>query len=461
MAKEVFMPKLSSTMEVGTLLQWFKAEGDPVEVGEPLFEIMTDKINIEVESYEEGVLLKRYYDVDEEIPVNAVIGYVGEENEEVPEEPPAADGEADDGAISQAEGGRKYTPSDVPTAVAPGTDGTPAAAVSGAEKAPADADGKVRATPAARRVAREQNVELGSVKGSGPKGRVHEQDVKDALDSTKATPLAGKIAGDQDVDLSQVEGSGPHGKVRKADVMQHTAASAQVQLSEDTERIKLKGLRKAVADKMVQSTSTIPHVTLTSEVDMTHVIDVRKSLLPIIEKQTGYRLSYTEILMKATSQVLEAHPRVNASLIDHEIVLNKSVNIGLAVDVEDGLIVPSVKEVNHKGLAELTEVSKTVGKKARDNQLTPAEMTGSTFSISNLGMYAVDGFTPIINPPETAILGVGRIVEKPVVVDGEVEVRPMMVLSLSFDHRAIDGAPAAAFLTDLKERLENPYGLLI
>src|SRR5699024_2160916 len=257
----------------------------------------------------------------------------------------------------------------------------------------------------------------------------------------KATPLAGKIAGDQGVDLAQVEGTGAHGKVRKDDVLQHTspAAAAQGAPDEDAERIKLKGLRKAVADKMVQSTTEIPHVTLTSEVDMTHVIDVRKTLLPIIEKQTGYRVSYTEILMKAVSQLMDAHPRVNASLVDNEIVLNKSVNIGLAVAVEDGLIVPSVKDADKKGLAQLTKVSKTLGQKARENKLTPDEMTGSTFSISNLGMYAIDGFTPIINPPETAILGVGRIVEKPVVIDGEIEVRPMMTLSLSFDHRVIDG----------------------
>lgn len=450
MAKEVFMPKLSSTMEEGTLLEWLKEEGDPVEVGEPIFEIMTDKINIEVEAYEEGVLLKRYYDVDAVIPVNAVIGYVGEEGEDVPEDPPEAG--ANDSAGAQAGSDEDA-----------GQTGASADEESGSEDVQDDTEGeKVRATPAARRVARQENVNLASIQGSGPKGRRHEQDVKDALDSTKATPLAGKIAGDQGVNLAEVDGTGAHGKVRKDDVLQHTTpATAQGAPDEDAERIKLKGLRKAVADKMVQSTSEIPHVTLTSEIDMTHVIDVRKTLLPIIEKQTGYRVSYTEILMKAVSQLMDAHPRVNASLVGNEIVLNKSVNIGLAVAVEDGLIVPSVKDADKKGLAQLTKVSKTLGQKARDNKLTPDEMTGNTFSISNLGMYAIDGFTPIINPPETAILGVGRIVEKPVVIDGEIEVRPMMALSLSFDHRAIDGAPAAAFLTDLKEQLENPYGLLI
>lgn len=442
MAKEVFMPKLSSTMEVGTLLEWFKEEGDSIEIGEPLFEIMTDKINIEVESYEEGVLLKKYYQADDEIPVNTVVGYVGEANEDVPAEPPALAGEEESAADSDnaEDKAEKKEPA--------------------AEEQAETSSDKVRATPAARRVARENNMQLSAIKGSGPKGRVHEQDVVESADSQRATPFAEKIAADKGIDLSQVQGTGARGKIEKADVTGY-ASAVQSEPAEEPERIKLKGLRKAVADKMLESTQNIPHVTLTSEIDMSQVIGVRKSLLPVIEKQTGYRLSYTEIIIKAVAHVLGNHPKVNASLVGNEIVMNKNVNIGLAVAVENGLIVPSVPDANKKGLAELTEVSKALGLKAREGKLSPAEMSGSTFSISNLGMYAVDGFTPIINPPETAILGVGRIVEKPVVVDGAVEVRSMMVLSLSFDHRAIDGAPAAAFLTELKDRLENPYGLLV
>ncbi|SES92198.1 pyruvate dehydrogenase E2 component (dihydrolipoamide acetyltransferase) [Oceanobacillus limi] len=446
MAKEVFMPKLSSTMAVGTLLQWFKEEGETVEVGEPLFEIMTDKINIEVESYEEGVLLKRYYEVDEEIPVNAVIGYVGEAGEEVPEKAPAVDAEAN--ADEEVE-------TEVVETQSTQKDGASAQTE----------DGKVRATPAARRVARENEFDLASVVGTGPKGRIHEQDVVEAVGANKvfATPLAEKIANENGVDLREVTGTGSRGKIEKADVLAYMNGSSSSKKAEELEgeRVKLKGLRKAVADKMVESTRSIPHVTLTSEVDMTKVIELRKALLPVVEAQTGYRLSFTEVIMKTVAHTLGNHPKVNASLVGDEIIMNKDVNIGLAVAVENGLIVPSVKQANKKGLAALTEVSKTLGAKARENKLTPDEMSGSTFTISNLGMYAIDGFTPIINPPETAILGVGRIVEKPVVVDGSVEVRPMMVLSLSFDHRAIDGAPAAAFLTELKESLEDPYSLLV
>lgn len=443
MLKEVFMPKLSSTMEVGTLLEWFKEEGDPVEIGEPLFEIMTDKINIEVESYEEGILLKKYYDVDDEIPVNEIVAFIGEADDKAPDAPPAANdaGTADGSEVLEESG--ESTAAKEEATVAGGT------------------GDKVRATPAARRLARENNIAIENVQGTGIKGRIHEQDVTDfTKESSKlVTPLAAKIAADQGVDTNNIEGSGARGKVVKQDVLTQQTSSAQE--IADVERIKLKGLRKAVADKMLQSAQSIPHVTLTTDVDMSKAIEVRKALLPTIEAQTGYRVSYTEIIMKATASVLKNHPLVNASLVGNEIVINQSVNIGLAVAVEGGLIVPSVPNVDKAGLAELTTVSKELGAKARNNKLTPAEMQGSTFTISNLGMYAIDGFTPIINAPETAILGVGRIVEKPVVIDHVVEVRPMMVLSLSFDHRAIDGAPAAAFLTELKERLENPWTLLV
>ncbi|WP_188455010.1 dihydrolipoamide acetyltransferase family protein [Virgibacillus oceani] len=439
MAKEVFMPKLSSTMEVGTLLQWFKEEGESVEIGEPLFEIMTDKINIEVESYEEGTLLKKYYQLDDEIPVNTVIAYIGEESEAVPKDPPV--GNDQEGSMEERESSSTTEATETESNVKESQ------------------SNKVRATPSARRVARENEISLHSIQGSGPKGRIQEQDVAEMVSQTEtklSTPLAEKIAKDKGINLHNVQGTGSRNKITKADVIGHDTAS-----SDEPERIQLKGLRKAVAAKMLESARSIPHVTLTTDVDMTKAMEMRQALLPIIEEQTGYRLSYTEIIMKTTAHVLGSHPYVNASLIENEIILNKSVHLGLAVAVENGLIVPSIQHAEAKGLAELTVMSKTLGKKARNNQLTPEEMSGSTFTISNLGMYAIDGFTPIINPPETAILGVGRIVRKPVAIDNAMEIRPMMVLSLSFDHRAIDGAPAAAFLTELKECLESPYGLLV
>ncbi|WP_394237730.1 dihydrolipoamide acetyltransferase family protein [Niallia oryzisoli] len=448
MAHGIFMPKLSSTMETGTILQWFKEEGESVEIGEPIFEIMTDKINIEVEAYEEGVLLKRYFDVDAVVPVNTIIGYIGEEGENVPDESPGIQSDEDDAeAVTSAQASEAEVEEVV--------------AVAAAAETRAASNEKLRATPAAKRIARENQVEISLVAGTGPEGRIQERDVIDFIkNAPKATPLARKLAQSEQVDLASVTGTGVNGKILKQDIA-GALAPAPVAEVKPAQRKKLAGMRKVIADRMITSVTTAPHVTLTSDFDMTKVKEIRAQLLPTIEKQTGYRLSFTEIIIKATSLALSRFPSVNAALIGDEIIYNEQVNIGLAVAVPDGLMVPVLRDTNLKGLAAITAEAKEIGKKARDMKLSPAEMQGSTFTISNLGMYAIDGFTPIINQPETAILGIGRIQDKPVVVNGAIEVRPMMVASLSFDHRVIDGAPAAEFLTELKRILENPYELLV
>jgi pyruvate dehydrogenase E2 component (dihydrolipoamide acetyltransferase) len=445
MAVEILMPKLSSTMEVGTLLQWFKEEGESVEIGEPLFEIMTDKINIEVESYEEGLLLKKYYSVDDEVPVNQIVGYIGQENEAVPDESPGIHSNDLNQTSSTTNKDEEMKASD------------------NAQQIEAISSEKVRATPAARRIAREQQIELPLISGSGPNGRIHEKDVKGYAESTKTTitPLAKKIAESEHVNIKSIAGSGANGKIVKDDVTALLQNQSTVQEEATVKRKKLSGMRKVIADRMQESVTTAPHVTLTSDIDMTKVKELRSQLLPSIEKKTGYRLSFTEVIVKAVGLVLARYPAVNASIIQNEIVYNDSVNIGLAVAVEDGLMVPVLKNVNTKGLSTLTAEAKEIGKLAREQKLKPDQLKGSTFTISNLGMYAIDAFTPIINLPETAILGIGRILEKPVVINQEIVIRPMMTVSLSFDHRAIDGAPAAAFLTELKYILENPFELLV
>ncbi|KQL52954.1 branched-chain alpha-keto acid dehydrogenase subunit E2 [Heyndrickxia shackletonii] len=441
MAKEIFMPKLSSTMEVGTLLQWFKEEGDPVSMGDPLFEIMTDKINIEVESYEDGFLLKKYFQVDDEIPVNQVIGYIGEKNEQVPNESPGISTGDSTGTEISTEPPNK-----------PQNEGQ-------------EQGQKIRATPAARRIARENYMELSLVTGSGPNGRIQEKDVQQLLlhdkSKVKITPLAKKIVGSNQLEIDSVKGTGINEKIVKDDVTPLIAGRKEQSQPASRKRKRLSGIRKVIGDRMQQSVNTAPHVTLTSEIDMSKVKELRTQLLPIIEKQTGYRLSFTEVIVKAVGLVLSRHESVNASLINDEIVYNEEVNIGLAVAVEDGLLVPVLKNVNLKGLAAITTEAKEIGSQARESKLQPHQMKGSTFTISNLGMYAIDAFTPIINLPETAILGVGRIQDKPVVINQAIEIRPMMTISLSFDHRVIDGAPAAAFLTELKRVLENPFELLV
>jgi len=452
MAKEIFMPKLSSTMEIGTLLQWFKEEGDQVEIGEPLFEIMTDKINIEVEAYEEGILLKKYFGIDEEVPCNYVIGYIGEKNETVPAVSPGlagSDENSEEKAEVKVEAKAENTVESIQTMAVAGE--------------------KVRATPAARSIARNEQVNLELVQGSGPKGRIHQKDVQAFILNTpegvRISPLAKKIADNEKVNVGDLTGSGAHGKIVKNDVVnvlqKEQIAEQQAASSAAPARKKLSGMRKVIAERMIKSVTTAPHVTLTSDIDMTKVKELRAQLRPRIEKQTSLRLSFTEVILKAAGTVLARHPKVNATLVNDEIIYSKDVNVGLAVAVDDGLMVPVLKNVDEKGLSQLTVEAKDLAKRAREQKLLPDQMKGSTFTVSNLGMYAIDAFTPIINLPETAILGIGRIQDKAVVENGTIVVRPMMVVSLSFDHRAIDGAPAAEFLTELKHVLENPFELLV
>lgn len=405
MANEVLMPKLSSTMDVGTITTWLKNEGDSVEIGEAIFEVMTDKIAIEVEAYDEGILLKKYIGDGDSAPVNSVIAYIGEAGEDVPAEMPGAEAELETAEETKAE--------------------EAAETVESVEEITA-ATTKVRATPAARRIAREKGIDLQKVKGSGPKGRIQALDVKEYQEPTiaAATPKA-----------------------------------------DEGELIPWSGMRKAIADKMSESKQTIPHVTMNAEVDLTKVIELRKQLLPMVEERTDERLSFLEIIAKAAMVALKAYPEFNANAYAEGIKQFDHVNLGVAVAVEAGLVVPVVEKADQKGLSELTATVKAVTKKAREGQLMPAEMSGGTFTISSLGRSKVQTFNPIINLPEVAILGVGGSYDKLVVENTpegpQVVTITALNLCLSFDHRVADGAPAAAFLSMIVELLENPMSLLL
>ncbi len=264
---------------------------------------------------------------------------------------------------------------------------------------------KPRATPAARKLARTNNLELFFIQGSGPNGRVHRKDVVEQLAipaGPKATPLAQKIARAEQVNLASIKGTGVNGKILKEDlisVSQTTLVPEVISTQTVAKRKKMSGMRKVISERMAQSAYTAPHVTITSEVEMTKVKELRTALLPVIEKQTGFRLSFTDILIKAVGVALSRHPEINISIDGDYIVQHNEVNIGLAVAVSDGLMVPVIKNVVGKGLAELTKDAKDIGQRARENKLMPDQLKGSTFTISNLGMYAVDAFTPIINQP--------------------------------------------------------------
>jgi len=442
------MPKLGATMQSGTIVRWLKEPGDPVAKGEPLLEIETDKVTMELDAPSDGLLLHQCFPGQTEVAVNEPIGYIGQPGEAFP-----------DPAGSPHHPQQSAPPTVAGAADAPGDTDDAANAPSGTDR--------VRATPAARAVARKHRIPLGQVAGTGPLGRIQRADVEHFMASSATpvpiSPLAAKMAAGQKIDLTRVQGSGVRGKIMSADIRHHLQeAEATADRSGSTPPSRpLEGIRRIIAKRTTASAFSAPHVTLFSEVDMTECRRLREWLLPIVERQTGVRLSYTEMIIKAVALALRAHPEINVSLQEDRIVLHPHVHVGLAVSVPDGLVVPVIQDADQKGLATLTKECKALARLAREGKLELPQMTGGTFTISNLGMYAVDAFTPIINQPESAILGVGRIGEKPVGFEGSIVLRSMMTLSLSFDHRVMDGAPAAAFLTQVKESLEQPGTMLV
>ena len=454
------MPKLGVDMQEGEIIEWKKQEGDVVNEGDILLEIMSDKTNMELEAEDSGVLLKITRQAGETVPVTEVIGYIGAEGEVV------ADNVA---SAPAAEPAPKVE--EVATVEAPVV----------ATQAPVVHEGgKVRATPKARKVARELGIDLTQVPGTGAKGRVHADDVENFKGAQpKVTPLARKIAADLGIDLASVSGTGFGGKITKEDILA-ISAPAQVKeaaaapvveakpekvLPEGVEVIPMSAMRKAISKGMTHSYLTAPTFTLNYDVDMTNLMALRKQVLDPIMNKTGMKVTFTDLIGLAVVRTLmkDEHRYLNASLIDdaQNIELHKFVNLGIAVGLDDGLIVPVVHGADKMSLSDFVVASKDVIKKAQAGKLKAAEMSGSTFSITNLGMFGTKSFNPIINQPNSAILGVSATIQTPVVVDGEVVVRPIMGLCLTIDHRIVDGMNGAKFMVDLKHLIENPMELLI
>jgi pyruvate dehydrogenase E2 component (dihydrolipoamide acetyltransferase) len=422
MATAVIMPKVDMVMENGTFVEWIKPEGDQVEKGDPLFVIMTDKAGIEIEAPASGILAGVTARPDDVIPVTEVIAYILEPGEELPAEaaaPPAAPSAVELEVAAPA-------PEPVPVeAATPGPD-----------------DGRIRATPVARRLASELGVDLALVQGRGPRGRIHKADVLAFAEQGAKVPTVPAAV--------------------KPGVSIAVPAAVEVPLpsARQKEVVPLAGPRKIIAERMAYSAFTAPHITLTLSVDMSEAARLRSHMLESIEQRTGFRPSFTAILARAVAATLPRHPYLNASLAADEVVLWEDVHIGIATSIEDYLIVPVIREAQTKDLEQVVADLGDLVERARARRLTPSEMAGSTFTISNLGMFGIESFTAIINPPESAILAVGKIVDTPVGVEGQIELRPTMHLTLSADHRIVDGAAGARFLADLKAMLENPYLLI-
>jgi len=436
---KVTMPKLGQTMEKGVIEKWIKKEGDEVKKGDILLEITTDKATLEVESYVSGTLLKIVAKEGEEVPVNGIIAVVGDPGEEIPEEflKPTA--------VTEPEKKAEEKPAAVEQKPAPAEAPSPAPVA-----APPAPRGRIFASPRARKLAERELVPLRCLRGSGPNGRIVEADVKAYLkeiEGLRVSPAARRLAYERGVDLRTVQPSGE--RIMKEDVLKATPVAAV------GKPIELSAMRRIIAERLSQSKREIPHFYLVIRVDMTDAIAWRKESM----EKAGIRISYNDMLMKACAIALREVPRMNCSWEGSAILLREEVNIGLAVALDDGLIVPVVRDVDRKSITDIARESAELIEKARGKRLTPDEYGGGSLTISNLGMFGVDLFVPIINPGEPAIIGVGRIQETPVAKDGGIFVRSMMTLSLSGDHRALDGATAAKFLQIVKEVMEQPERL--
>jgi pyruvate dehydrogenase E2 component (dihydrolipoamide acetyltransferase) len=398
---EVILPRLGQGMETGTIVRWLKSEGDAVEKGDPLFELDTDKVTQEVEAEASGVLLKIAV-AEGEVPVGRTVAFIGNEGEDIP----------DVGAADSPAPPRPSEPEPASNTVLQADD-APVSEPSG--------NGRIKASPLARRLARERGVELGSLRGTGPEGRI--------------------VA--EDVDRAEVGARIPASNT----VLQARFAPG------DVERVPLTNIRKTIARRLTEAWQ-IPVFQLQASADMTRA---NALVAKLRERDPDVRITVTDVLTKVAAQALVRHREVNAEFTDDAILLHPSANVGIAVAAPQGLVVPVIRSAERLSLAEIAAARADIVSRARDNKLRADDLEGGTFTISNLGMYAVESFTAVLNPPQAAIVAVGATEDRVVPGnDGELAVRPMLTLTATFDHRAVDGAPAAAFLQTLKESLEDP-----
>jgi len=449
------LTRLGQTVEERIIETWHKAEGDEVAKGEVLLEITTDKATLEVESLVTGTVRKILAETGVAIPVGEVIAYVGDKDDPIPDVSDKAPVEAASTSEKKAEEPVALEFSAAASVAAEATARTMATAT-GTAGAP-QPSGRVFISPRAKRLAREEKVPLQFLSGSGPNGRIVEKDVTDyvsRLSGITVTPTAKELAFQRGVDLTAVQGSGEGGKIVKDDI---AAKPAGVGLSAPAisgvaRREPLSAMRRVVADRMTLSKTTTPHYYLTVEVDMTDAVAFRS----MIANTIGVKFSYNDLLAKACAVAMKKVPTVNAAWDGDAVAYRGEVNVGYAVSIDEGLMVPVVRQVDHKQLAQIAEESKSLVEKARGKRLTPDEYGNGSITISNLGMMGIDSFIPVINPGESAILGVGRIADKVVVRDGGIHVRKMMSITISADHRVVDGCVGAEFLGLVKNLLENP-----
>ena len=500
MAEIIIMPKLGFNMSEGKLVTWYKEEGDSVVKGEPVFAIETDKTSIDIEATQDGVMRRRFLKEGESIAVTSPIAILAGADENIDElvrevnetlnrtlegaDQQAAESDAIGGALLRV-----------------GIDDSYADGQSRSE----NCSSRIKVTPRARRFAKENGIDLVhlQIQGTGYQGGISEKDLQGYLVSSKirVTPVAAKIAADQGVNLDKIQGSGAHGKIMKRDLVQaedratgaagpfsvqgqqapEVLSSNGLQSTDNTsiqslggigqvtadgkevlDILPYSGIRKIIGERLAKSKFTAPHLYFTQKVDLEKLLELRTQINGFQEKKT----SVTDYIARAVIKCLQKYPDMNASLENDKIVRYRSVNLGIAVAAPGGLIVPVIKDANHKTVVQLSTEAGILFDKARNGKLAPGEYTGGTFTVSNLGMFGIENFTAIINPPEVGILAVSATKDEAVVVPGTdgrktIEIKPMMNITLTVDHRVIDGLLAAQFVTEVKRLLENPIQLFI
>ena len=404
MATRIDMPQLGLTMEKGTILQWLKAEGEQVDKGQPVVLIQTEKVEYEVEAPAAGTLLKVVAAEGAELAVGGLMAIVGKPGEDV----------------TSLLSGAPPAPA-APAVAAPAAGPAPAAAPSAAapERAPGE---RVKISPVAKKLAQEHGIDINTLTPTGPERRIVREDVERAIAAKSREPRA----------------------------------ESRVEPRAVPESIPLSGIRKVIFDRMGQSWREVARVTMFADTDMTEVVRLRQAKAAEWEKRFGVKPSYSDFIHLAVAKALREEPRINCRLDGQAVRIRKEVHLAFAVDLGEGLVAAVIRDADKKSLGELAKAARDLADRARAGRLSPDDMADGTFTVSNLGGLGVEGFTPIVNQPQAGILGVGKILEKPVVLNGGIHVRSMMTLSLVFDHRLIDGAPAAKFLAKVKALLEQP-----
>ena len=445
MAKPVIMPRFGMTQEEATIVEWLVKEGDHVDPDDPIAEVTTDKVNMEVPAPAAGYLGGIRYKVGDIVPVTKVIAYILEEGEEPP-----------------------TVPDDAPPVAA--------AVTSEQDPTPKSTPEGVVASPVAKRMADAKGIPLTEVAGSGRDGRIIRADVESFLtppalvvetgsSQVRVTPAARRAARDRQLELSQVSGTGPRGRIQEVDILNFKPTTHRPALTPrvtgEPILVPLEGMRKTIADRMQASAQQAPHISFTLNVDMTRAIAFRNSVNERLPADQ-VKVSMTALIVKLTAWALRRHPFMNAYMRDDGVLLLPNVNVGVAVALDSGLIVPVVHDADQKGLYQIGTDVDDISQRARTEQLLPDDVADGSFTISNLGMFGIDQFTAIINPPQIGILAVGRTIERFVPdEEGQPILKPMMSITLSADHRAVDGAQAGSFIADLRTALEEPASIML